>query len=173
MNFEAEILADYSKDNALRIADHIGYNKERFADLMKVVLETDGRLQQRAYWIMNFCVEAHHDLIDPYFEVLMAQLSKPVHNAVKRNITRVFQFVPIPIKFESKLLDICFSLLADPKEHVAVRANSMTILERLTMKYPELKNELILILEEGMEHASVGFAARAKRTIKHLELKQC
>jgi hypothetical protein len=65
-------------------------------------------------------------------------------------------------------MDICFTYIADPQEKVAVKAFSLTILENLSHQYPEIRNELKLIIEERWEHETAAFRSRAKKILKAL-----
>jgi hypothetical protein len=57
----------------------------------------------------------------------------------------------------------------DPKEAIAIRCSSMSILEKICNRIPELQPELRLILEEQLEHGSAGFKSRAKRVLSRLK----
>ena len=97
-------------------------------------------------------------------------LSKPgIHDAVKRNITRFLQFITIPKKFQGAVVDICLEYLANPKEAIAVRVFSMTVLTNMATENPELKNEIVPLIEDQLPFASAGFRSRAKRTLKQLK----
>ncbi|GAA0561246.1 hypothetical protein [Chitinophaga japonensis] len=63
----------------------------------------------------------------------------------------------------------CFELLADPQETVAVRACSMTVLANLAKDYPDIRNEIRLLVEDQLQHSpSPGFISRARKVLKAL-----
>jgi hypothetical protein len=57
----------------------------------------------------------------------------------------------------------------DPKEPIAVRVFSMSVLANITRHEPDLKKELRIIIEDQLPFASAGFRARAKKVLKELE----
>ncbi|GHN02752.1 hypothetical protein WSM22_42410 [Cytophagales bacterium WSM2-2] len=57
----------------------------------------------------------------------------------------------------------------DKKEPVAVRVFSMTVLGNLAVKVPELRNELIPLIEDQMPYVSAGFVSRGRKVLKQLK----
>lgn len=58
-------------------------------------------------------------------------------------------------------------LLADVKETVAVRVFCMTVLDNLSKHYPEIKQELRVILQDQLEQGcTAGFRSRASKILR-------
>ncbi len=166
MNIRDALLGVHSKAQAVKIAEYVGDDSERFAELMKQLLGPVYRLSQRAAWPVSFCIERHPELVKPYFNVLIKQLERDdVHVAVKRNVARLFQFVDIPKRYQGRAFDACYNLLADPTEPVAVRVFSMTVAARLAENEPELLDELRLVANKYPQAATAGFRSRARRVL--------
>jgi hypothetical protein len=55
------------------------------------------------------------------------------------------------------------------KQPIAVRVFSMTVLCNLAGKLPELKNELIPLIEDQMPYGSAGFISRGRKVLKDLK----
>ncbi|MFT3705018.1 MAG: hypothetical protein QM802_21810 [Agriterribacter sp.] len=112
-------------------------------------------------------MRAHPHLIRKHLRKIIVQLKKPgIHNAVKRNTVRLLQDIPIPETLQGEVMDICFTFIADPKEAVAVKAFSITILDNLSKQYPEIIPEMKLLLEDQMPHETAAFKSRAKKFLK-------
>ncbi len=92
-----------------------------------------------------------------------------LHNAVKRNIVRFLQEIPIPQKQQGEVMDICFSFIADPREAVAVKAFSLTILENLSKQYPEILQELKVVIESRWNYETAAFHSRARKILKYIK----
>ena len=75
----------------------------------------------------------------------------------------------IPENEQGLLIDLCFSYLVSELYPVAVKAHAMTIIYHHVLLYPELKNELIAVIEDQAENNSVGFKARGTILIKQME----
>jgi hypothetical protein len=85
-----------------------------------------------------------------------------VHNAVKRNVVRLLQYVHIPKRLAGKVYSHCIDLIADPDEPIAVRAFSMTVAEKIARREPALMDELRLVVSQNMAGASAGIRVRAR-----------
>lgn len=166
MNIRDALLEVHSKAQAVKIAEYVGDDSERFAELMKQLLGPVYRLSQRAAWPVSYCIERHPELVKPYFNVLIKQLERDdAHVAVKRNVARLLQFVEIPKRYQGRVFDACYNLLADPAEPVAVRVFSMTVAAKLAENEPELMDELRLVANKYPQAATAGFRSRARRVL--------
>jgi hypothetical protein len=170
MNWTKEILKEHSKRQCDKIVTYVGNNPERFARLVAVFLEGPYRITQRAAWPLSYCVEKHPELLRPHWKKILAFVDKPgVHDAVKRNVLRMFQFVRVPKVYQGLTAELCFKLLANTKEPVAIRVFAMTVLANMAKEVPELKNELIPIIEDHLPYASAGFLSRSRKVLKQLK----
>jgi len=164
MDLEKALLAEHSKTQCSAIADYIGDDPRKFARLMKCFLSGEDLIRQRAGWPLSYCVQRYPNLARPYFDQLLKLLDTPnIHPAVSRNITRLFQYTPVPKRFQGRLMDACFGFISDPRSPIAVRAFSLSILENMTQDYPEILPEIQLIIEEHWDEASAAFRSRAKK----------
>ncbi|MBI2429025.1 MAG: hypothetical protein HYV29_09575 [Ignavibacteriales bacterium] len=170
MNLEAEILKEHSKRQAIKISRWIGGDEVRFAGLMTLFLTGEHHVAQRASWIVSHCADRHPHLIGPWIAKMIKRASeKNVHDAVKRNVVRVLQFVAIPKKFQGIAADLCFGFLQSVESPIAVKAFSMTVLANIADDEPDLKRELSLVLKEMLPFGSSGIRARAKKILHKIE----
>lgn len=174
MNLREEILLDHSKEHSVKIADWIGQDKKRFRQLMDLFLADEFIVVQRSAWIMSICTDKYPELSFPYLKQMIKHCYKEgIHVAVKRNVTRVLAQINIPKDLQEEAMSLCFGLLTDPKETVAVRCWSMDILTQISADYPEIRNEIKHIIEDALEYQEVtaGFISKAERTLKILKGK--
>jgi len=173
MNIEKALSAEHSKHQTDHIVAYIGDSKARFAMLMDCFLRGEYRITQRAAWPLSYCVREHPALIGPYFKVLLDNLKKKgLHVAVIRNTMRLLQDVEIPIRYQGRVMSICFDYLQAPESPIAVRAFSLTVLEHLSVAYPEILPELKLIIEEQWDQAPPAFRSRAKKILQKIQKMQ-
>ena len=168
MNIRDEILKEHSQKNSERIADYIGSDKIRFAELMNLFLGNTYRVTQRAAMIVNICVEKKPELIKPFLSKMVNNLEMEIPDAVKRNTLRIFQFIELPKNLWGQTVGVCFRFLISPEEPIAIKVFAMTVAANICKQEPELKNELVLVIEDQLENASAGFRARAKRILKEI-----
>ncbi len=165
----AQILAEHSKAQTMRIVKWVGHDAGRLAVLMDIFLDNEYRTTQRASWAVRYVGENAPELLVPWLPRMVARLRVPgIHDAVKRNVLNVFEPLAIPENLQEELTDLCFGYLADPKEALAIRCASMTILEKTCRHIPELQAELRLLIEEQMDGSTAGFRSRGRRILQAL-----
>ena len=166
-NLRATILKEHSKAQCTLIVNWVGASQERFDELFQLFLHDEYRVVQRAAWPVSYCVIAHPNFITKHWNSLIKNLQQPnLHTAVKRNSIRLLQDIAIPKKMQGKIMDICFKYLESPTETVAVKAFSLTVLEKLSRVYPEIIPEIKLLIEENYERETPAFKVRAKKFLK-------
>jgi hypothetical protein len=168
MDLTQELQREHSRRQMLRIASYIGDDPERFKRLMEIFLGGPYRLTQRAAWAVNFCASACPQLILPYVGQLIPFCQAPVHDAVKRNVMRILQSVEVTPEYHGELADLCFHLISQPQEAVAIKASAMTVAANLCRHYPELANELKVLIEEQLPYQSAAFRSRGQKVLKKL-----
>ncbi len=166
MNIRDALLEVHSKAQATRIANYVGTDRDKFAELMKQMLGPVYRLSQRAAWPVSYCVERHPALITPYWNRLASQLEREdAHVAVRRNVARLLQFVYIPKRYEGRIFDACYNLFANAAEPVAVRCFSMTVAAKIAKNNPDLLAELRTVARQHAELATPGMLSRFRRIL--------
>ena len=173
MDLEKEILIVRSKEQVIKIVKWVGKDKLRFKQLMESFLQGKDPLVKKSAWIISHCVELHPELADPWLKSMVKIMQKKgAHNAVKRNIVRILQFVDIPHKLQGVVANICFELISSIDEPIAVRTFSMTVLAKIAQDEPELKKELEIIVRQMLPYATPAFRARAKKVLKNPEIEE-
>lgn len=170
MNLVDLLLKEHSKEQKDKVVRYVGNDAKRFAELVDVFFKGPYRITQRASWPLSSCVEKHPTLIKPHLKKILHNVLKPgQHDAVKRNTVRLLQYIVVPKSLQGLAADVCFQLLSDPKEPVAIRAFAITVLTNLSKAEPDLKNELIPVIEDQLPYSSPAFVSRAKRALKELK----
>ena len=173
MNIKVALLKEHSKKQCDKIVKWVGDDQKRFDELFNLFLNDEYRVVQRAGWPVSYCVEEHPELIKKHFPRLLKNLGKKgIHDAVKRNTVRLLQYVSIPGKFHGEVMDLCFRCITSPAEPVAVKAFSITVLQNLAKQYPEIANEIKLVIEERWDYETVAFKTRARKLLKELSLSK-
>lgn len=170
MNLVNALLKEHSKAQRNRIVEFIGTDKARFRELVNLFTSSTYRITQRAAWPLSYCAEQHPDLIKPHLKKLIHNLKQPgLPDAVKRNTVRLLQFIPIPRSLQGTTTHVCFDLLKNRKEAIAIRVFAMTVLANIAKEQPELKSELKIIIEDNMPYGSAGFVSRGRKILKELK----
>lgn len=82
---------------------------------------------------------------------------------------RVLQFISIPEKHHSLAIDSCFYLLNNKNTPTANLAFAMEVLRKMSVVYPDLKNELKITIEKILPNASVGAKNRGLKILKEIK----
>ena len=65
-------------------------------------------------------------------------------------------------------MTLCFDYLLSLDEEIAVKAFSLTVLNNLSILYPEIKQELKTIIEDRWEFEKAAFHSRAKKILNEI-----
>jgi len=159
------LLKEHSKRKTQLIIEYVGNNPDRLKELLTIFSEGDKRLSQRAAWPLSYIAELHPALVKPHLKFILRLLENSPHDAIKRNVMRLLQYVKIPDSLSGKVADYCFTFLSSEAEPVAIRVFSMQVLANLCVPYPELKHELIPLIENMMPYGSAGIKSRGKKIL--------
>ena len=166
MNIYEELQKEHSLAQAKKIAAYATLSSKNFAELMDFFLTREYRISQRAAWSLSHAAQHKPALVAPYLETLVNQLHrKDVHNAVIRNSLRILQYMEVPVTQHGDLMNACFDFIQSPVAPAAFKAFSLTILEKLCKHYPEIKQELQLIIKGRWEMETPAFRARGKKML--------
>lgn len=172
MDIREVLTAAHSKEIRDAIIHYVGSNPKRMQELMDCYFSDDLRLNQRSSWPVSYIAHKSPELMDPYHQQMMDDLENPKHNAMVRNTVRIYQEITIPESIEGQLFEKCYGYVADPREATAIRSFSLTILEKLSSKFPDLKNEVIELVKEQAPHGTSGFKNRAKKMLLRMGKKK-
>lgn len=75
----------------------------------------------------------------------------------------------VPPENEGRAIDLLFQWLLSAHTNVTIRSRSLFVLFRLTKKYPELKNELKICLEDQVDKHTKDFKKRAAKILIALQ----
>lgn len=170
MNIYKTLLEEHSKPQTIRIVNYIGGDKSRLEELMKCFFSDDLKISQRAAWCLSYVGIAFPENVKPYLGTMISLLDKDVPDAVKRNILRMLEFIPIPKKHYAKLINYSFEILNAKNEPIAVKVFSMSVLAKISKQVPEIKNELRLIIEDQLPFSSKGFKSRANKILGEITI---
>lgn len=169
MSIRDILLTEHSRAITDLILKELSSHPDRIDELMTCFFDADLRICQRAAWPVGDLGEKFPALIIPYLHAMIQNLSNPKHDAIIRNTVRTWQFMKIPEPYQGEIFEICFNYIIDPKIPIASRAFSMTVCANICKEIPELKDELILAIEDQMENGSAGIVSRGRKIIKELQ----
>lgn len=148
MNIRERLAEKHSRDLTMSIVKFVGDDKERFKELVTLVLKEDNKIAHWAAWPMSYVANKYPQLLKPWISKLLDKLEdKTIHHGTRRNILRAFESIDIPEKLEGRAVDLFLKDIADPSHPPAITSFAITAATRICAKYPELVTELNLLLD--------------------------
>lgn len=162
------ILEANNKQVAHEITKRAIEDQQSFEALMQCFLSDNSRLCQCASNPLSKIGELKPQLLIPYYPNFLEQLERPKHDAVVRNIFRIWQFVDIPEAYEGFIYDKSIAFLENPNNAIAIRVFAMTVASNIALKYPALIPEVVTLIELYFDNGSAGFKSRATKLLKKM-----
>ena len=145
---------------------------QRFRHLLDVCFAEQYPMSMRASRVAQLCCEKNPALIVPYLNEVIDKIAASSIPGVRRNFLKVLiEFIDIElVKDNGILAGLCFDLIADGSEPVALRYYGMVYLHKLSFLIPELASELTAILERNLEtEESEGMKKRSLEIIHSIK----
>ncbi len=159
-----------SRTNSYKVVALVGEDYKNYKELVGLIVDYECPVSEKAAWAMNHCFEEGLGFFEDYFEQLVPVIGSSIYSdSVKRNIVRILQFVEIPEKYQASVIDSCFDLVMKKQTAIAVKAFALGVLEKMVKLYPELKNELVAVIEDLLPKASSGLKNRGQHILKRLK----
>jgi hypothetical protein len=170
VNIQELLIKEHSKTQCLAIKSAVLGNHALMPDLMECFFSDYNRLGQRAAWPVSYIAIENPTLIMPYLPEMVKMLDEPHHDAILRNTIRILQDIDIPEEIEGEVYEKCFNLFNDPKRAIAIRVFAMSVCTNVAIKYPELKEELVSLIQiYNTSDAKPAYKSRAKMCLNRLK----
>ncbi len=152
-------------------------NPSEVEELVTLVEEmAEYPLQEYASWILVHICKSQKELVAPFYSRCIEILFVNENQSVRRNILNVIQHLKISTYRESEFIDLLISFIQNFENKVATQVYSMHLLALFTLKYPEIKTEIIEIIQLHAEKKTpaygAGFRGYLKSTKKIKDLKE-
>ena len=93
--------------------------------------------------------------------------TKPV--AIRRSVMRTLSMIDIPKSLYGPAFDKASLLHADLSETIAVKVFAMSVMTYVALEEVDLKNEVIIAIEEQLPYGSAAYRNRAAKLLKALK----
>jgi hypothetical protein len=165
--FREQVLLIRNKRDVNRAVAEIEKNASLLGVLMEMISTCRRQEAGKPAWVFGHIGESCPEEACKYLpEMLFVLQQKNTHDAVKRNIIRVLSFIHVPENLLSACLEICYAFFLNRKEAVAIRTFSMSAIERMIGKSPELQDEFYATLELELSFpVKAAFRSRAQKIL--------
>jgi hypothetical protein len=146
----------------------VGDSPEKFNTLLDLALHDKDPVAWRSAWILDGSDEQHPGLASGSLSRMIHRLPEIESTGTLRSLLRLLCRYPIDEADQGILIDLCFGYLVSELFPVAVKVHAMQIIYNHVLIYPELKEELVAVIQDQVVNNSVGFKSRGMRIIKQL-----
>ena len=144
-------------------------SESHFKALLQLALHEKDPVAWRACWVLDGSDELKPGLARKHISKIVKALPGLESKGTLRSLLRLLSRYEIPKEEQGLLIDLCFSYLVSELYPVAVKVHAMQIIYMHVLLYPELKDELVAVIEDQIDNNSVGFLSRGRRLIKQME----
>ena len=146
-----------------------GHSEAHFRSLLDIALLDKDPEAWRAAWVLDGSDEQNPGIALKHISAIVQQLLQLESRGSLRSMLRLLCRYEIHEEDQGLLIDLCFGYMVSELYPVAVKVHAMQIIYNHVLIYPELKDELVSVLEDQVANNSVGFKSRARRIIRQLE----
>jgi hypothetical protein len=146
-----------------------GTSAEKFNELLELCLSDKDPVAWRAAWVLDGAAEQHPDIARGHISRIVRRLPKLKSGGAIRSLLRMLCRYEIHEDDQGILIDLCFGYMVSELYPVAVKVHAMQIIYNHVLIYPELKDELVTVIQDQVDNNTVGFLSRGRRIIAQLE----
>lgn len=140
-----------------------------FSTLLMVALDDTEPTNWRAAWLVDKINDRHPEVIAGNIDRILQAVYETENQSKLRHFLKLISLHPIDIEAAGKLFDRTLSIFTDSTYAIAIRVHAMQILYEISLLEPDLKQELILIIEQELEHhSSAGLLSRGRKILSKL-----
>lgn len=132
------------------------------------LLRNERRIAARFLWLLSGVgiLNPNKLFIELPFLLDLCHQLNPIY---KTSFANFWLIAGIPSENEGEAIDLLFKWLLSNDTNITIKSRSLLVLFNLTKKYPELKNELKICLEDQIDRHSNDFKKRANKILIKLE----
>lgn len=167
MNVKERVLEIRKERNFEAFEKHLIQHPNELSQMVQLIFDQEEYpYAEYSSWILVHFAKKHPEKVIPFYEGLIDVLFKSKNQSVLRNVTNIIQSLSITDYRESDLIDLLIGFIQDYENKVALQVYSMYALIQFTKRYPELKNEIIEIIEINAEGKSAAYRAAHRNYLK-------
>ena len=136
-------------------------------DLSKL-LWSDKQVSTRFLWLLSEIGIMSPNILHKELPFLLQLSDEIKHIDFKKSFASFWLISGVPLKNESRAIDLLFNWIQSFSTDITTKSRALIVLFKLTKKYPELKNELKICLEDQIIKNQDSFTKRAKKIIDKL-----
>jgi hypothetical protein len=159
-------------ENLPFLLNEITNTPEYYLMLMEIALYNRNKKSWRAACLIDKINDNYPELLQPFLIEIIEQVKIEKSHSKKRHFLKLIGQNELPTNQQGFMLDFCMKTFTSAKEDLAVRVHAMQILYNISEKEPELKPEILALIEYEMEnHSSAGIVSRGSKLAEKLRMQ--
>ena len=151
-------------ENMNFLISEISSSAELLEMLTDIALHSEHPKSWRAAWLLDKIHDNNKEAILPYINLFIEKLKSERNEGKKRHLLKLVSINRIPEDQQGFLLEFCIRIFSSQKEAIAVRVHAMQVLYEISNAEPELKPEILAIIEQVLaENTSAGLKSRGSK----------
>lgn len=130
---------------------------------------TDDKYAWRATWLLSHYSNKHTEILQNYVDKFIQSAKSIEANGHLRETLKIIYNLELNEEQISEVFDLCMTLLEDNKRQASVRMIAFNFVYRVAIKYPELQNEIEIIVENIKDYLSPGIIRSMRKRISKIK----
>lgn len=135
---------------------------------LSVLLKEDSKITIRFAWLLTEIGEINPEKLHAALPSLLRQSYKINHFKFQESFANYWRFAGVPIEDEANAISLLFEWLNADNTSVTIKSRAVFVLVDLAQKYPELKVELKICLENQIGKYSASYSKRIDNVLRNL-----
>jgi len=167
MDNEEIVLKIRGKRNFEELQVYFAKHPKKLEELIQLVTnEEPYPLEEYGSWILVHLCKTQPEQIQPYYNHMVDIAFKSRNQSVMRNVVNVVHHLKITDYRESEYVDLLINFVQDYENKVAVQVYSIYVLAQFVKKYPELKPEILEIIDLHADGKSAAYRSSVRNFLK-------
>ena len=150
------------------IANEIGLNPD-FLKTTLPLLKEKGKIGMRYSWLIGGLLDIKPELLNKHVHYFYQHLNEADFPNYDRSIAKLFYLAECPDDLKGEVINLLFQWINDPGISVSTKNYAALALTKISDEFPELKNELILVLTEQQFRNKSSFEKLATKLLTQVQ----
>jgi len=140
-----------------------------FQETLRLAINNEPDLSWRSAWVIEEVMDSNDIRVQPFINKILKVI--PIRNdGHQRELLKIILNMNLKEDFESSLFDLCVDLWEQVRKKPSVRHFAFLGMIKVEKKYPELKNEVLLLTEPHfIEPLSPGIKKSVLKSVAELK----
>ncbi len=159
-----------SRNHILMVVKIVESRPQLLGFTLEIVQSSHQHDAMVASWLLSHLYDSSPELLMEWQPQMVQAVLTTTSDSVRRNLLRILEGLPLKEDQLGILFDTALRWMISENHAIAVRANAMQLLYRISCLEPALIPELRNHIEALMDYGTAGFRSRGKIILKKLQL---